>query len=348
MAIGELLHDRKVSSQCKCSLNFILKIVAMPIKRSDPVAALVATVFFCTASNATEPAPAASPWVSGSPALPAMAPPFLMPTPCAGDIPPDTFAGDPDVSIRSDATLNVMFHGNRFVAAPELVAKFERLNPSERVSWTALPPANTRRVISSGPQSFAGSKPFYPDVVMMPALSQATQTGKKLINRGLYSNLHGIVLIARAGDQNVSGTDFRAIVNNPKVKMVLAGQQALDFPLIVVSGVNFGAPPTDGTPRISNYGVSQQRHHRSVPARILAECEDVGFEYLQSQPYLQERFPGKFKFVSVAMSAQDAASEASYLYLVPEAVNADSAVNFVSFMKSGDALEILRKYHLEP
>jgi len=275
-------------------------------------------------------------------------PAFLTTTACVGDIPADTFLGDPDVAIRDDATVNVMFHGNRFVAAPELVAAFERLNPGERVSWTALPPANTRRAVANGPQSFAGSKPFFPDVVLMPLYAQTTASGKKLINRGLYSNLHGIVLIARADDENVSGTDVSAIVNNPSIKVVLAGRQALNFPLIAVSGIRFDEANTDAGAHTPRYGVSQQRHHRSVPARILAGCEDVGFEYLQSQPYLEQQFPGRFKFTPVAMSAEDAATEASYIYLVPDGRHGDAAEKFISFMKSRDALMILRKYRLEP
>ena len=271
-----------------------------------------------------------------------------MPTPCAGDIAPDTHAGDPDVSIREDATLNVMFHGNRFVAAPELAATFERLNPGEHVSWTALPPANTRRVLRDGPQAFAGSKPFFPDVVLMPRFSPMTQPDRALVNRGLYSNLHGIVLVARSDDRDVVGQDIKAIVNDPKVKVVLAGQQGLDFPLISASGLSFDGWPSSGLPSNPRFGVSQQRHHRSVPARILAGCEDVGFEYLQSQPYLEKRFPGRLKFIPVEMSAVDRTSEASYVYAFSAGPHVASSEKFVAFLKSDDALAVLRKYHLEP
>lgn len=313
----------------------------MPRKSNALITALFCACISWPALAATAQEPVANTSRSKGPA-------FLAPTPCAGDISADTHSGDPDVSIRGDATLNVMFHGNRFVAAPELAAAFERLNPGERVSWTALPPANTRRVLRNGPESFGGSKPFFPDVVLMPHFIPMTQAGKVLINRGLYSNLHGIVLIARSDDRDVVGKDIKAIVNDPKVKVVLAGQQGLDFPLITATGLSFDDWPSTGLPSNPRFGVSQQRHHRSVPARILAGCEDVGFEYLQCQPYLEQRFPGQFKFVRVEMSAADRTSEASYVYSLAAGPHAASSEKFVAFLKSEDALIVLRKYHLEP
>jgi len=311
--------------------------------------AVMAVICLASATNAEDRSSAVAQHATGGPGIPdGRGPPFLLPTPCAGDISPDTSAGDPDVSIRDDATLNVMFHGNRFVAAPELVAEFERLNAGERVNWTALPPSNTRRVIAHGPESFAGSRPFFPDVVMMPAFVPVDGRSGRWVNRGLYSNLHGIVLIARAGDPNVTGTDVKAIVNNPQVKVVLAGQQALAFPLIAASGLRFDDWSSSGVPDDPRFGVSQQRHHRSVPARILAGCEDVGFEYLQSLPYLEQQFPGRFGFVAVAMSAEDRASEASYLYVHSAGPHVASGEKFATFMKSKEALTVLSKYHLEP
>lgn len=279
--------------------------------------------------------------------------PFWNATKCDGDIPAAPGDGDPDVSIRDDATLNVMFHGNRFVAAADLAAEFERLNPGQKLSWTALPPANTIKVLRNGPQPFAGSKPFYPDVFMgnqllNTSILQSSEIKRKIVLRGSYSRIHGLVLIARADDPNVTGTDIKAIVNNTKVRVVLPGQQPLTHPLVAVFGYNFDKAMLGRLPTNPRFGVSQQRHHRSIPARIAAKCEDVGFQFLQSQPYLEAKFPGKFKFIPVPISDEDAAGEESYLFAMPGGPRAAAAEKFIAFMRGPEALAVLRKYHLEP
>lgn len=283
--------------------------------------------------------------------------PLFKTTPCAGDIAAEPGDGDPDISIRDDATLNVMFHGNRFVAAPELAAEFERLNPGQRVSWTAIPPTNTLRVLLNGPMKVAGGKTFFPDVFMgtqqlLVAFTQANTPGnnppRKIQMRGSYSRIHGIVLIGRADDPNFTGTSASAIVKNEKVRIVLPGQQPLTHALVSVYGYDFDKSKLARMPTNPRFGVSQQRHHRSIPARILAKCEDVGFQFLQSKPYLEAAYPGKFKFVPTPISDEEAAVEESYLYTLPGSPRAKEAERFVSFMRSPEAIAILRKYHLEP
>jgi hypothetical protein len=326
----------------------------MQIKPPYSIAAACLALLTCLCMAASPVAPAPASDAAASRAQDERHTPFWQPTACAGDIPADPGDGDPDVSIRDDSTVNVMFHGNRFVAARELATEFERLNPGQKVSWTALPPANTMKVLQNGPQPFAGSKPFFPDLFMgnqllYNALLQNKDASKRKIQlRGSYSRIHGIVLIARADDPNIAGSDIKTIVNNLKVRFVLPGQQPLTHPLVSIYGHNFEKSQLARLPSNPRFGISQQRHHRSIPARILSKCEDVGFQFLQSQPYLEAEFPGKFKFVPVPIPEEEAATEESYLFAIPGGPRAAAAEKFLSFMKSSEAVAILRKYHLEP
>lgn len=95
-------------------------------------------------------------------------------------------------------------------------------------------------------------------------------------------------------------------------------------------------------------GLSQMRHHRSIPARLLAGCEDAGFQFLQSQPYLEAEFPGKFQFIPYALDPQSAASEESYIYVSGASKRRAAADKFAAFMTSTQAAEILKQYRLEP
>jgi hypothetical protein len=279
--------------------------------------------------------------------------PTVQPTECPDDIKAGFPVDDPDVRLSRDSTLNVMFHGNRFVAAAELAEAFERLNPGQRVAYTAVPPAFTIQALQNGTFPLDSSQvPFVPDLVMGNSfLGQALadpETKASAAPGVLYSRVHGLVLVGRAGDTKLASFDTFKILNDPNVRVLIPGLQLQTHPLAraVYSAVRGLSPATLAEGK--RFGVSQIRHHRSIPARILAGCEDVGFQFLQSQPFLEAKYPGKFQFIPYAIDPEFASNEESYAYVLTNSRRRAAAEKFTAFLTSPDAVAILRRYRLEP
>lgn len=275
-------------------------------------------------------------------------------TQCAGDIPAGLYANDPDVRVTADSTLNVMFHGNRFVVARQMVDAFQKANPGQRVSYTAIPPSYTLPAIQNGSLQVSDSQvPFSPDLVMGntemgKALAEPGLTAWKAAPGVLYSRARGLVLIGRSGDPKFAGREAAKILQDPTVRLVVPGYQSQSRPLSrAIFAAALDLNPSNLS-EASRLGMSQMRHHRSIPARLLAGCEDAGFQFLQSQPYLEAEFPGKFQFIPYALDAQSAASEESYVYVSGASKRRDAAEKFAAFMTSPQAIEILKQYRLEP
>ena len=164
----------------------------------------------------------------------------------------------------------------------------------------------------------------------------------------LYSRVHGLVLVGRSGDQKLASRDTFKILNDPNVRVLIPGLQVQSHPLArAVYAAVKGLTPAS-LAESNRIGVSQIRHHRSIPARLLAECEDVGFQFLQSQPFLEAKFPGKFQFLPYGIDPESAAAEASYAYVLTNSKRRAAAEKFTGFLTSPDAVAILRKYRLEP
>lgn len=284
---------------------------------------------------------------------------FAQPTPCPL-LDETQREADEDIHRPADATLTVMFHGNRFVAAKDLVTAFELLHPEQRLAWTAIPPINTVRALQSGGRDAGmAGQDFMPDVVLgptafgtyplgFPQTSHQTNSWPGLDNLGLYSRIHGLVLMARADDARVQGQDWAAIVHEPSLRIVLPGSQPRNHALVQVYEGAFGAAGLDALPQSTRVGVSMLRHHRSIPARILAGCEDVGIQFGQSKAYWAGREPGRFKFVDVALSASELSVEDSFVYVVQSTKHPKAARAFADFMHSDVALAILREYDIAP
>lgn len=268
---------------------------------------------------------------------------YFKPTECAGenDVWEAEAKSDGDIRIVAEPNLRVMFHGNRFVVAYELAKAFERAFPEARVSYTAIPPVHTHdRLAGKTPQIAALDAFGMPDIVMLP--------GNSLLmgheSEQLYSRVRGMVLIARADDARVSG--LAAPVEHPDLKMVFQGMQnRLLHATYTVPRSYYGATQFDSWTGSSRAGFSQLKHHRSVPARILLGCEDVGFQYKQSQAFLEQAKPGRFKFFDIPAAPELLKTEASYLYvLTPTSV---LAKRFAEYMVGPEAQGILAKYSLQ-
>jgi len=280
-----------------------------------------------------------------------MAATFASKTPCDADA-GSTGAADQDIKVRPDANFNVMFHGNRFVIAQEITTAFEAENPGVRVSYTAIPPINTIRAVRSGGTDAGSAGSFMPDVVMGPrwlgdVKDVATQT-KQLEARAMYSRVHGLVLMARAGDARVAGNDWMAIVKNGDVKVSLPGEQPRQHVLVHQYAAALGEEGLDAMKTSRRVGVSSIKHHRAIPARIEGKCEDVGLQFAQSKVYWNEQRPGVFKFIDVSASEDDLALEDSYVFTVAGSKQQELSLKFARFMTQPKAVAILTKYSLQP
>lgn len=279
--------------------------------------------------------------------------PLIEKTACDGDVEPVGKAGtDPDIVMPPNATLHVMMHGNRFVAAKDLAEAFEKANPGERVAYTAIPPVYTVRALEQGGLNVGAEKMFRPDVVMAPPAATKIIDGMRwksapLTDKGIYSRVHGFVLMARADDARVAGADWKATLRNKRLRLSLPGQQVPEFtsfgPLLEV----LGREGLEERIRTGMAGGTDVRHHRSMPARIAAGCEDIGIQFLQSKPYWEFQRPGVFKFVDVPIAPEDAAKEVSRIYVVNASQRRASAEKFVAFMLSPAGQQVLKKYSLE-
>lgn len=280
--------------------------------------------------------------------------PLIEKTPCAGDAEEVGSAGsDPDISMPADATVFVMMHGNRFVAARDLADAFERANPGERVAYTAIPPVYTVRALEQGGLNVGAEKMFRPDVVMAPpavtkALAEMKFKGELLEDRGLYSRVHGFVLMARAGDGRVTGTDWKGILKDERLKLSLPGQQVPAFTSFGPLVDGLGREGLEARIKAGRAGGTDVRHHRSMPARIAAGCEDIGIQFLQSRVYWESQRPGTFKFIDVPIEPADAAKEESKIFIVKATKRRASAEKFVAFVQSPAGQQILEKYRLAP
>ena len=268
-------------------------------------------------------------------------------------------AVDKDYEFRRDADLFVMFHGNRFVAAPAIVAAFEAANPGVRVSWTSLPPIYT--IFKVAPEKIRQNMPKDipeglasqpgPDVVMLSrgTLAGLYGTAFNIHDAKLYSKVAGMVLVARQ-DSPVSGiTDA---IRRPDVRFVLAGgQNVRHHSTYSVPRIALGDAVVDDLLARATTSFSQVTHHRSIPARLLAGCGDAGFQYKQSEPYLRARFPGQFKFFDVPTDQRVRetldADEDSYLLVASGTKNRSLAARFSAFMVGAEGQRILSKYHLD-
>jgi len=310
------------------------------------LAALIGS--FCAPALAQTAAP------SGSSTQSPAARTTLPTPPCAGDIPPGLYANDPDIRLVAKPTVTVMFHGNRYVVAAALAEAFEKANPGQLVAYTSVPPAFTIPAIEESQITVAGAPtPFVPDVVLgntaMGDSLRAMQGDRFKVSQGtLYSRVHGLVLVGRAGDSKFTGLQPAKILNDPSVSILVPRGRVDTHPLAVAvyaAVLDFNASAPVQNPRLH---AAQIRHHRSVPARILASCEDVGFQYLQSQPYLEKTFPGKFAFLPYAITPEAAKSEESYAYVLTGSPRRASAEKFAAFLTSPAAVDILRSHRLEP
>jgi hypothetical protein len=279
--------------------------------------------------------------------------PLIEKTPCAGDAEEIGASGrDPDIAMPGDATVFVMMHGNRFVAARDLADAFERGNPGERVAYTAIPPVFTIKALEQGGLNVGAERMFRPDVVMAPPattkiLAEMKWKGDLLEDRGLYSRVHGFVLMARAEDGRVVGSDWQAILKDERLKLSLPGQQVPEFTSFGPLLETLGREGLEARIKAGKAGGTDVRHHRSMPARIAAGCEDVGIQFLQSRAFWQAQRPGVFKFVDVPIAASDAAKEDSKIFIVKATERRLAAQKFVAFVLSPAGQQILRKYRLE-
>lgn len=259
---------------------------------------------------------------------------------------------NPDIHLRKDANLVVMFHGNRYSVAPELIAAFEKANPKVRVSYTTLPPVNTMnalkefdsKVMSPELDRFLEISNIEPDVVMLPS----SNTVKSLELRGVYSNVHGILMVSRKDDPRgktlgeALQSDARFVFpgNNPSLPIwkILADESVI------------GSAKLDELTHGSKVGFSQMKHHRFVPLRIAARCEDVGFQYAHAQKSIEAAYPGVFKFIPVVVPDNSFSKESSSVFITPFAERHKQIKNadlFAKFLLSDKAQAILKKYALE-
>lgn len=256
--------------------------------------------------------------------------------------------------LQPDANFRIMFHGNRFVLAKELTAAFEAENPGVKVAYTTLPPLHTVRLLRSGGVDGVFGAGVLPDVVMGPSsfAEVPVQVGGKtdyLDNRGMYSRINGLVLMARANDARVSGPDWKAILSNRELRPVLAGEQQKRHMLVRVFALAMPQQEFDDLPSTKRVGVSSMRHHRAIPARIAASCEDVGVQFLQSRAYWEATKPGTFKFIAIdGIQENELAIENSFVWTLKGSPNAKMADKFAEFMDGPAAMAILKKYSLEP
>lgn len=292
------------------------------------------------------------------------------PTMCAGEDGVWDSVKDNDVTIRSGSNLTVMFHGNRFPASRELVAAFEKANPKIKVTFASLPPASVlHKLIGVELNKNQAQKDLYekikgidyPDVVMVPesnlkisSLPNETITdltkimspiARSLESPKLYSTIKGVVAVMRADEKRIENLDD---LKTTDAKFVLAGQQSQKLHAIFrVPSKFFGEALFEKIKKKDSTGYSQMIHHRSVPARIYQKCEDVGFQFAQSQPYLEDRFPGKFKFLELPKASQAVFDgENSYVSVTKKTTHKENAEKFVDFIMGEEGQKILERYKI--
>jgi hypothetical protein len=272
----------------------------------------------------------------------------IKPSPCEAEDMTWGEGADPDIRIMANHDLFVMFHGNRFVAAKELVSAFEGENPSVKLSFTAIPPVNTL-VQSIGREADflqlrdAGK----PDVVMLP-IENFVKFGMndKFNEPQKYSSLQGMIMLFRRTDDRIG--DPATVLNDANVRVVLPAGQLWDRLVYKGPASALGVEALEKVIAAPQTVFSQMKHHRSVPARIVAGCGDVGFQYVQSQRYIEDRFPGVFKFVHLPiLDKAILAEEDSYVATSKTATNPELAERFKAFMLSPTAQSILKKYRTQ-
>lgn len=276
---------------------------------------------------------------------------------------------DNDVIIKPDSNLTVMFHGNRFPASKDLVAAFERANPDIKVSYSSLPPASVlHKLINIDLTRTPAQKDIlskmeglkYPDVVMVPEanIRQALPVNGKiapnaanslvatLIDPKLYSKIKGIVAVMRSDETRIQK---QKDLKTTSATFVFAGQQSQkNHAIFKVPSKFFGENLFEQIKMRDSTGYSQMIHHRSIPARILTKCEDVGFQFAQSQPYLENRFPGKFKFLDLPVKNSDILSgENSYVAVTKNSTHKEAAEKFVAFIMGSEGQGILKRYKMD-
>lgn len=252
-----------------------------------------------------------------------------------------------DIHLRTNADLTVMFHGNRYVIARSIVDAYQSAHPGIKISYTTLPPGNTIGVLLPGmleqglQQGTQEVQGIEPDVVMLPTKVGDNLTSQ-LQSKGVYSNVHGIVMLSRKGALTSPSLDQ---VVNSSLRFVLPGNN----PSLSIYSVLESRLGADTFQRIlaSRTGFSNLKHHRYVPLRVAAGCEDVGFQYLQAVPELQRVYPNAFDYTPVPTTAEDFKGEASSVYTVTKAKHAQEAQRFAEFMQSDAAQAILRRFNLQ-
>ncbi len=304
------------------------------------------------ASLEVDPPPVPSP---NAPSMPQPAHNAGKPTFCAGEDKVWSAERDSDVIIKEGANLTVMFHGNRFPASADIVAAFEKANPGIKVTYSSLPPISVVRKLN-GQDSTKGAEvkdiskkiaPLdYPDVVMVPVDNLVLDLyGDNLINPAMYSRIHGVVAVMRADDKKINKIED---LKTTDIHFVLAGMQHPSHALYRVPEAFFGKELFEQIKKRPSTGYSLLTHHRSIPARILLGCSDVGFQFAQSQAYLEKRFPGKFKFLQLPESIPGIYdSENSYISITKNSTHRDAAAKFRDFVLGPEGQAILARYRLE-
>ena len=281
----------------------------------------------------------------------------FQPTPCAAETKALANSGD-DIVLPANANLTVMFHGNRFVAAKELVTAFEKGHPGVVVAYTSIPPIHTfvqvlgknalpaDVLLQAGVQGVLPEK-MMPDVVMLPDQKGFKPMSDRLTNIGTYSAISGVVLISRKDDDRVKGSAID-ILKNETLRVALPGLQGQQEQLFFGIFNLIGRDDYDHLVKSNRVGFSGHKHHRAIPARIAAKCEDVGVQYQQSQRYLEKTMPGVFKFESIptTQNPHNPDQPTSYVYVVNGSPRAELAKQFADFMLAAEAQEILRSYSM--
>jgi len=292
---------------------------------------------------------------ASSPSASTVASDVALPTLCSGEAAVWSEPQDSDVFIKPYANLVVMFHGNRFPAAKELVDAFEKKFPNTTVTYTTLPPPSILFKLSAHntPKSSDKKNSFqkiaaigYPDVVMVSEANlNAKLYGDALVDPVLYSRISGVVAVLRADDNRINKLeDFTSTSS----KFVFPGNHSQRKSLFYRELQNFfGEQYFDQLKKNPTTGYSQLAHHRSIPARILIKCEDIGPQFAQSRLFLEKRFPGKFKFFEISVSDRRIYEEEnSYIAVTKMSRNPDAARVFQDFMVGNDGQAILSKYRI--
>jgi hypothetical protein len=328
---------------------------------STNVAAQTAVQAEPAPAGASLPPVAAAASVASSTPAPRLVPissmrgPFLKPV---NDCPQDPSLygeNDPDVRLVPNPQLSVAFHGNRFVIAREVIAAFENANPGSRISYTAIPPIFSVKALTEGGVQFPGGRVFNPDIYMGPPMLGsmkilgASPGQEFLVQHGLHSQVNGLVLVARSDDSRIPrDAKWDEVLRHPALRLSLPGDQEAGFTLLDPIRKSLGDDLFRALPNNPLVGVSRTRHHRSIPSRILAKCDDVGVQFLQSKQDLESAYPGKFKFIDIPISEDSKVKQQSYLFSTPRAATNELAMKFLAFVQSDEVKAILLRYSLIP